>query len=89
MKINVIPVAYEKFCLLMNLPRGKDERVDKYPESIRKVLMFFYTPWKLWRCICVFFQALKRKHGKYDSYKMAVIDWKYTEAYLKEREWIT
>jgi hypothetical protein len=44
MKINVIPVAYEKFCLLMNLPRGKDERVDKYPESIRKVLMFFYTP---------------------------------------------
>jgi hypothetical protein len=88
MKINIHPEVYEIYCQQMELQRGKDERVDKYPESIRKVLMFFYTPWQLWKCICVFFRALKRKHGKYRSYKMAVIEWKYTEAYLKEREWI-
>jgi hypothetical protein len=89
MKINIHPDAYEVFCVQMELPRGKDERVDKYPIFIRKIVMFISTPWQLWKCAHLFFQSLVRGNGLYNAYKHSEIFWKYTEAYLKEREWIT
>jgi len=88
MKIKVYPAVYEVFCFHMELERGKDERVDKYSESTRKVLMFLYTPWQFWKCLKMFFQSLTRKNSVYRSFKHSVILWKYSEAYLKEREWI-
>jgi hypothetical protein len=88
MKINIHPTVYEVFCTQMELQRGKDDRVDNYSKPTRKVLMFLYTPWQFWKCVKMFYHALVRKNGIYNSFKHSVILWKYSEAYLKEREWI-